>query len=102
MEDRVAEILGQRAALDNGFIAGVLLSLLLHGGATAAAIYAATHSEAPRIASVLNIKLAPMRAPVATAAPVVGQPAAPPKPATPRIEPPKPQPLKPVETKKAP
>ena len=100
MEDRVAEILGQRAALDQGFTAGVLLSLLLHGGITAAAVYAAMHSEAPKIASIINIKLAPMRAPAGPAA--VVQPAAPPKPATPRIESPKPQPLKPVETKKAP
>jgi periplasmic protein TonB len=99
MEDRVAEILGQRAALDHGFLAGVLVSLVLHGGITAAAVYAAMHSEAPKIASVLTIKFAPMRAPAVAA---VAQPAAAPKPVTPRIEPPKPEPLKPVETKKAP
>lgn len=95
MRDQVAEVLAQRAALDNGFMAGVLVSLLLHGGLTAAAIYVATHTETPKIASVLNIKFAPMPAPVV-------RPAARPKPAPPRIESPKPQPLKPVETKKAP
>lgn len=98
MQDHVADVLAQRAALDNGFLAGVLLSILLHGGITAAAIYAAMHSAPPEIASVLNIKFAPMRVP-ATA---VVKPAAPPKPATPRIESPKPQPVKPTETKKAP
>jgi TonB family protein len=98
MQDRVADVLAQRAALDNGFLAGVLLSILLHGGATAAAIYAALHTAPPQIASVLNIKFAPMRVPAAA----VVKPAAPPKPATPRIESPKPQPVKPIETKKAP
>ena len=98
MEDRVADVLAQRAALDHGFLAGVLLSILLHGSMTAAAIYATLHAQPPKIASVLNIKFAPMRAP----APAVMKPAAPPKPAAPRIESPKPQPLKPVQTKKAP
>ncbi len=97
MQDRVAEVLAQRAALDNGFMAGVLLSIVLHAAITAAAVYAAMHAEAPKIASVLNIKLAPMRVPAA-----VVKPAAPPKPAAPRIESPKPQPLKPVVTTQAP
>ena len=98
MQDHVADVLAQRATLDNGFLAGVLLSILLHGSITAAAIYAAIHTSPPQIASVLNIKFAPMRVPAAA----VVKPAAKPKPATPRIEPPKPQPVKPVETKKAP
>ena len=95
MQDRVADVLAQRAALDNGFLAGVLLSILLHGGITAAAIYAALHAAPPKMASVLNIKFTPMTVPAAAA--VVK-----PKPATPRIEPPKPEPVKKVETKKAP
>src|SRR5712691_8575548 len=93
MEDRVAEILAQRAALDSGATAGVIVSLLLHGGLAAAAIYAAIHTPAPKIVSVLNIKFAPAPAPVAVA---------PPKPVAPRIEEPKPEPVKPIETKKAP
>src|SRR5712691_9590060 len=97
MQDRVADVLAQRAALDHGFLAGVLLSILLHGGMTAAAIYAALHTSPPKIASVLNIRFTPMRVPAAAVKPV-----APPKPATPRIESPKPQPVKPIETKKAP
>jgi TonB family protein len=94
MEDRVAEVLAQRAALDNGFAVGGILSLLLHGGIAAAAIYAATHAQVPAVAPVLNIRFAPMPSAV------VAKPA-PAKPAAPRIEAPKPQPLKPVETKKA-
>ena len=93
MQDHVADVLAQRAALDNGFPAGVLLSILLHGGITAAAIYAAIHTAPPQIASVLNIKFAPT---------AVVKPAIKPKPTTPRIESPKPQPVKPIEQKKAP
>jgi len=95
MEDQVADVLAQRATLDRGISAGVLLSILLHGSMMAAAFYIATHTPAPKIASVLNIKFAPVKA----SAPSI-QPAAPPKPATPKIESPKPQPVKPIETKK--
>lgn len=95
MEDRVGEVLAQRAALDSGFAVGGILSLLLHGGLVAAAVYAATHAQVQAIAPVLNIRFAPIPAAV------VSKPAAA-KPAAPRIEPPKPQPLKPVETRKAP
>lgn len=98
MQDRVADVLAQRATLDNGFLAGVLLSILLHGGLTAAAIYAALHAAPPKIASVLNIKFTPANVPAAA----VVKPAAPPKPAAPRIEPPKPEPVRKIDTKKAP
>jgi len=94
VEDRVAEILAQRAALESGTAAGVIFSLLMHSGLAAAAIYAALHAPAPKIASVLNIKFAPMPAPPAVVEP--------PKPVAPRIEQPKPEPIKPPETKKAP
>lgn len=93
MEDRVAEVLAQRAALDRGAAGGVILSLFLHAGLVGAAVYAALYSPPPKIASVLNIRFAPMPAPVAPAAP---------KPDAPRIEQPKPEPIKPIETKKAP
>lgn len=96
MEDQVADVLAQRATLDNGLVAGVLLSILLHASMVAAAVYVALHTPAPNIAPVLNIKFTPVKAPAAV------QPAAPPKPATPRIESPKPEPVKRVETKKAP
>ncbi len=95
MEDRVAEVLAQRAALETGGAGGVILSILLHGALAGAAVYAAMHATPPKMASTLNIRFAPMPAPAIA-------PAQPPKPVAPRIEPPKPEPVKRVETKKAP
>lgn len=95
MQDRVAEILGERAALDSGAAAGIILSLLLHGALAGAAVYAAMHATPPQVASVLNIRFAPVPGAVMTPAA-----AAKAKPAPPRIESPKPEPVKPVETKK--
>ena len=94
MQDPVADILQQRAAMDTGAAAGVILSLLLHGSLAYAAFYAATHAKPQQVAGVLNIKFAPMPAPVAAPAPVQAKPAAP------RIEPPRPEPVKKVEEKK--
>lgn len=92
MEDRVADILAERAALDHGAAAGVIVSLLLHGTATALVVYAAIHQPPVRTASLVNIRLAsrPVPAPV------------PPPEKAPRIEPPKPQPVKPVAAVKPP
>ena len=98
MQDRVADVLAQRSALDRGGAGGVAMSLLLHGSATALVIYAAMHQPPPVPVSALKIRFAstpqrelstPLTAPV-------------PKPAAPRIEPPKPEPLKPVESTKPP
>ena len=95
METQVADILAQRAKLDSGFAGGVLLSILIHGTMMGLAVYAAVHTPPPKIASALNIKFAPVK-PAPAVEPVK---AATP---TPKIESPKPQPLKPIETKKAP
>jgi len=95
MDDQVADVLSERAALDSGAAAGIILSLLLHGSLAGAAFYAATHAKAPQIAGVLNIRFAPMPSVAARSS----APAAP-KPAAPRIEPPKPEPVKKIETKK--
>ena len=59
MEDRVAEVLAQRAAIERGPAAGIVLSVLLHGGITALAVYAAMHAKPPQVANVLTIKFAP-------------------------------------------
>jgi TonB family protein len=105
MQDRVAEILEQRSALDRGLSGAVALSLVLHGAITAAAIYAALHGTAPKTASIVNIRFAPMQpaAPPAKAAaplkplqeprPVVQQPKPTPKPV--EKAPPKSVPLSP-------
>ena len=90
MHDRVAEVLAQRAALDRGPAPAVLLSLLLHGGATALAIYTALHQPPPQQATLVNIQFRSVPQPMT---PAVSKPA--PKKAEPRIEPPKPVPVTP-------
>lgn len=73
MEDRVAEILAQRATLDRGLSGAVAISLIVHATMTAAAVYTAMHQEAPKTASIVNIRLAPMTKPAPpakTAAPL--------------------------------
>ncbi|HEU4887290.1 MAG TPA: TonB family protein [Thermoanaerobaculia bacterium] len=91
MRDGVADVLAQRATLDRGAGVGIALSLLLHGGLTALAIYAATHATAPQPAQMVNIQFAKMPGP--PAAPAVARKPAEPKPAeTPKIEEPKPKP----------
>lgn len=64
MEDRVAEVLAQRAAIERGPVAGIVLSVLLHGGITALAVYAALHATPPQVANVLTIKFTPSAAPI--------------------------------------
>ena len=104
MQDRVADVLAQRATLDRGAGIAIALSVLLHGGLAALAVYAALHVTPPRPATMLNIQFAkipaverrPLRAPVGEAA------TAPPKieDVKPKIAEPKPQPTKPEEPKK--
>lgn len=91
MEDRVAEVLAQRAALERGPAAGIVLSILLHGGITALAVYAALHAKPPQIANVLTIRFAPTVAPA-----IVPANAPKPKPAAPVIH----EPVPVVETPK--
>ena len=91
MEDRVADVLAQRAALERGPAAGIVLSILLHGGITALAVYAALHAKAPQLANVLTIRFAPVAAPAIAAAN-----ASKPKPAAPVIH----EPVPVVETPK--
>ena len=92
MHDPVGDVLRQRAALGTGTGAGIAVSLVLHGGITALAIYAAMHATPPTPATTLSIRFAqPKSAAVAT--PVMQKPAAP-KPVAPRIEEPKPEPPK--------
>jgi TonB family protein len=93
VEDRVAEVLAQRAAIERGPAAGIVVSVLLHGGITALAVYAALHATPPQVANVLTIKFAPAPAPIVpanapkprAAAPVIHEP-------VPAVEAPKPQP----------
>src|SRR5688500_20297499 len=86
MQDRVADVLAQRAALDRGAGVGVALSVLLHGGLAALVIYAAMHARAPTPARMVNIQFAklppmtkaeekPAAKPPAPAVPKIAEPA---------------------------
>jgi TonB family protein len=92
MRDRVADVLAERAALDTGAAAGVIVSVLLHASIAAAAVYAAFDQPPATPPQTLSIRFARMP----QSQPVV--PAAPPKPVTPRIEEPKPEPVMPPKT----
>lgn len=69
MRDHVAEVLAQRAALDRGAGLGIALSVLLHAGLAAGAIYAAFHAPPPEAARMVSIQFAkmPSAAPAAPA-----------------------------------
>jgi TonB family protein len=90
MQDRVADVLAQRAALDRGAGTAIAISLLLHAGLTGLAVYAALHAPAPREAKMVNIRLANVSPAPAPAAPVRKVAAEAPKP-VPKIEEPKPK-----------
>jgi periplasmic protein TonB len=79
MDDRVGDLLAERARLGGGAGAGIAISILLHGSIAAAVIYAAMHATAPQQMSTLNIRFAPMPASVAAPAPVVSAPIPAPK-----------------------
>lgn len=91
MQDRVADVLAQRAALDRGAGAGIALSVLLHGGLAGIAVYMALHAPPPQPATMVNIHFANLPAPAAPK-PAQARPAAPPAaaPAVPKIDEPKP------------
>jgi periplasmic protein TonB len=60
MDDRVAELLAERARIGGGAVGGVTLSVLLHGSMAAAAVYAAMHASAPQQISALYIRFTPV------------------------------------------
>jgi periplasmic protein TonB len=86
MQDRVAEVLAQRAALDRGPAAAVVLAILLHAIIFGGAIYAALHAPPPESVRMVSIQFAKM--------PAMSSPsttkAAPKKAAAPALEEPKP------------
>ena len=82
MEDQVGEVLAQRAALDRSAGAGIVLSVLLHAGATALAVYVALHQPPPEMLHSLTIRFAQpqqsiTRQTATTAMPKPEKPAAP-------------------------
>ena len=95
MDDRVGDLLAERARLGGGAGPGIAVSLLLHGSIAAAVVYAAVHATAPQEMSTLKIQFAnpatvSVPTPIAPAAP----PVLPPKKLT--IPEPAAEPLKPV------
>ena len=62
MQDRVAEVLAQRARLDRGAGIGVVLSILLHVALIGSAVYVAFHAPPPQAATMVSIQFAKMPA----------------------------------------
>ena len=72
MDDRVGEVLAQRAALSRGAGAGIALALLLHGALSALVVWAALHqarAESPQAA--IEIRLAPVARAAVESAPAI-------------------------------
>lgn len=105
MHDHVADVLAQRATLDRGAGAAIVLSIILHGGLAAVAAYGALRMTPPKAARVVNIQFARMPAAAPASPPparVQAPPAAPAAP--PKIQEPEPKIVepKPQVTKSAP
>lgn len=94
MDDRVGDLLAERARLGGGAGAGIAVSVLLHGSIAAVIIYAAMHAAAPQTMSTLNIQFAPM--PATIAAPTPNAPPTTPAPKKLSIPEPVPEAPKPV------
>ena len=97
MQDHVADVLAQRAALDRGAGTAVVLSILLHAALAALMAYGAFRMPAPKPVRMVNIQFAKM--PAAPAAPsaarAVARRSVPATPPAPTIEEPKPKILEP-------
>lgn len=87
MQDRVADVLTQRAALDRGAGIGVLASVVLHVALAGGVIYSAMHGDPPKPAKMVSIQFAKMPAMQAPTRPK-GRAEA--RPTLPKIEEPKP------------
>lgn len=59
MEDRVAEVLAQRAALDRSAGTGIAVSVALHAALTTLAVWVALHQPPPALVNTLTIRFAP-------------------------------------------
>jgi protein TonB len=91
MRDGVADVLAQRARLNRGAGAGVLISALLHVGLTALLVYSAMQATAPRPVGLVNITFAPISNATPAATPSKPKAAEPKPAAPPKIEEPKPK-----------
>lgn len=89
MEDRVGDILAQRARLESGAGIAILLSILLHATISAIAGWSAWHHPSTQTAPVMTIRFAQAQ-PAPELTPVAPPPTAAIAPATKPIEKPKP------------
>jgi TonB family protein len=96
MEDRIGDLLAERAHLGGNPAAGIAVAVLLHGALAAGIIYGAMHAAAPQEVSTLNIKFVAPAAGVVAEKPVVAPPIAPPAPKKLSIPEPVAEPVKPV------
>jgi TonB family protein len=78
MDDRIGDLLAERAHLGGNPAGGIAISVLLHGALAAGIIYAAMHAAAPQEVSTLSIRFAPM--PSVAPAAITSKPIAPPAP----------------------
>ena len=99
MRDPVAEVLAERSRGGSGLAPAIILSLLMHAGGTAVAVYAGLRQPPPQQVSAVNIRFAQVPQQRAADPPVAAAPHAEPPP--PRIEEPRPQPVTPPPTKAA-
>jgi TonB family protein len=95
MEDRIGDLLAERAHLGGNPAAGIAVAVLLHGALAAGIIYGAMHAAAPQEVSTLNIKFVAPAAVVAEKT-LVAPPIAPPAPKKLSIPEPVAEPVKPV------
>jgi periplasmic protein TonB len=58
MDDRVNDVLAQRAKLESGVAAAIFLSILFHVALSAIAVFSAWHHSPLQTASVMNIRFA--------------------------------------------
>src|SRR5581483_3379585 len=92
MEDRVGDILAQRARLESGGGAAIVFSVLFHAALTAIAAWSAWHSASHDSTPVMMIRFAQQKPSVdiTPAAPAVAAPKPAPAPVAKKIEKPKP------------
>ncbi|HEV7485575.1 MAG TPA: TonB family protein [Thermoanaerobaculia bacterium] len=99
MDDRIGDLLAERAHLGGNPAGGIAVSMLLHGALAAGIIYAAMHAVAPQEVSTLNIKFVPLGVGSGESGVVAKTPIAPPlAPAPKKLSIPEPvaEPVKPV------
>ncbi|MGH9421001.1 MAG: TonB family protein [Thermoanaerobaculia bacterium] len=96
MDDRIGDLLAERARLGGGAGAGIAFSVLVHGSIAAVIVYTAMHAAAPQMMPTLNIQFAPMPRVVSRESGLVAP--APRQPASERLKIPEPavEPPKPV------